>query len=252
MIGSWALWWVGRPDAALEMALDADARAQRLPSSLTQAMARNAVAVAHHHRGETSLAIDAATENLILSEELGFPFWLGLALLIVGTARARLGDTEGLTDLDRAFTLLLEIGNRGGGSMGLAMLTEAQHGLGMHAHAVATADAGLHAAAAINQPFYDPELLRLKAVAILAQDPERTDEAIALLQESVAVGRELGAASFVLRSATELVPLLGHDPTAARAGRTLLIDALAAMGDGATTLDQIAARRLLDDMTAVL
>ena len=63
----------------------------------------------------------AARENIALCEELNFPFWLGTGLIVLGANRARLGDEGGLADLDRAFAILMQYGNRGGGSMGFAV-----------------------------------------------------------------------------------------------------------------------------------
>ena len=242
---SWALWWVGRPDASLAVALDGDERAQRLPSSLTQAMARHAVALARHLRREGTLAIDAAIENVMLTEELGIPFWLSTALMVLGAERARSGDPAGLTDLDRAFTVLLEIGNQGGSTMGLTLLAEAQYGLGMIDEAVATAEAGLAVSEGLDQPFYDPELWRVKAAALRLRGPDSHAAADAALRKSLAQSNALGAHSFTLRAAIDLVSLHDDDPVKSVEARSILDRALRAMGDGATTVDQVAARSLL-------
>ena len=242
---SWALWWVGRPDAALAVALEADERAQRLPSSLTQAMARHAVALARHLRRESSGAIEAAMANVMLTEELGIPFWLSTALMVLGTERARSGDPAGLEDLDRAFAVLLEIGNQGGSTMGLTLLAEAQCGLGLIDQAVATAEAGLAVSEGLDQPFYDPELLRVKAAALRARGADGVQESDGALRESLTRSKALGAHSFHLRAAVDLATLHESNEHEFAETQSILAAACSAMGDGATTVDQIAAHALL-------
>ena len=244
-MASWAQWWVGRPDASLATALEADRRAQRLPSSLSQALARHSVALARQLRRESALAIDAAMENVMLTEELGIPFWLATALMVLGGERARTGDPAGLEDLDRAFAVLVQIGNQGGSTMGLTVLAESQCTLGLIDEAVATADLGLVISQGIDQPFYDPELLRVKAMALRARGADGFAEADATLRDSLTMADAMGARSFSLRSAVDLVTLHAGDPTMAAETMTVLRTALQAMGDGATTVDQVTARSLL-------
>ena len=52
----WTSWWIGRPDEALDFARRAIATAERIPSSLSQAMARHALTLTHLLRGEPAEA----------------------------------------------------------------------------------------------------------------------------------------------------------------------------------------------------
>ena len=228
-MASWNLWWLGRPDAGLSRALEGSRQADALPSSLTQAMARHAVAMIRLLRGEGVHASVVAGENLRLTEEVGLPFWRGLALLVLGTELARRGDESGLGQLDLGLGLLLEEGNQGGASLGLALLADAQLHLGRFEQAIATADAGLATSASLHQPFYDPELLRLKALALDEESGNRT-QAVALLEQSLALAQQLGTRSWALTTATSLALLLGRaaggaagpgraDPSPGRDGR---------------------------------
>ena len=246
-MASWNLWWLGRPDAGLRRALEGSREADSLPSSLTQAMARHAVAMIRLLRGEGVHASVVAGENLRLTEEVGLPFWRGLALLVLGTELARRGDESGLGQLDLGLGLLLEEGNHGGASLGLALLADAQFHLGRFDQAMATADAGLATSASLQQPFYDPELLRLKALALDEDDPGNRSQAVALLEESFALAGQLGARSWALASATSLALLLGRAAGAERA-REVLTASLAAMGDGGGTVAQQRAHALLGQL----
>lgn len=245
-MASWNLWWLGRPDAGLSRALEGSRQADALPSSLTQAMARHAVAMIRLLRGEGVHASVVAGENLRLTEEVGLPFWRGLALLVLGTELARRGDESGLGQLDLGLGLLIEEGNQGGASLGLALLADAQLHLGRFEQAIATADAGLATSASLRQPFYDPELLRLKALALDEESGNRT-QAVALLEQSLALAQQLGARSWALTTATSLALLLGRAAGGARA-REVLTGALAVMGDGGATVAQQRARALLGQL----
>ena len=222
-VASWNLWWLGRPDAGLAVALDGSRQANSLPSSLSQAMACHAVALIRHLRCEAEEARALAVGNLRLTEELGLPFWRGLALLVLGVESARSGDETGQNQLDLGLELLIEEGNRGGASFSLAMLADAQVHLGRYEQAIATVDAGLSISAELRQPFYDPELLRLKAIA-LDRDGRNRPEVLALLDDSLGLAQRLGAASWALRTCTTLATLPGRDEPSVEQRRTWLAD----------------------------
>jgi tetratricopeptide (TPR) repeat protein len=167
-------------------------------------------------------------------------------LLVLGTELARRGDESGLGQLDLGLGLLIEEGNQGGASLGLALLADAQLHLGRFEQAIATADAGLATSASLRQPFYDPELLRLKALALDEESGNRT-QAVALLEQSLALAQQLGARSWALTTATSLALLLGRAAGGARA-REVLTGALAVMGDGGATVAQQRARALLGQL----
>jgi class 3 adenylate cyclase/tetratricopeptide (TPR) repeat protein len=243
---AWSQWWLGRPDVALSTAQEGKRRADRLPSSITQAMANHMVAFIHYERGEANEAIAAARANIASAEQLNFQFWLGTSLLILGAQQACLGNEAGMDDLDRAFNLLLESGDRGGGGMAFALLAQAQLSLGRHEEALATAELGLTLSEASGQPFYDPELQRLAAMSRFALEPEAVDDANRALTASLTLARRMGAASFGLRAATDLAAL--PDSSGSRRARVIgeLEVALAQMGDGETSSAQSLAHTLLN------
>jgi class 3 adenylate cyclase/tetratricopeptide (TPR) repeat protein len=245
---SWSQWWLGLPDASLATANEGLDQALRLPSSLSQAMARHTVALAHHLRNESEEATATARANVTLTEELNLPFWLGLSLVVLGSQRARRGDEGGLDDLDRALAILLDIGNRAGGSMGMAVLADAQRSLGQPELAVSTAELGLAVSAESGQIFYDPELRRIAALAHYDADPERVNEVITELDQSLDEARRMGAASFALETAIDLARLRRHDVQQRQVAASDLGQAVAAMGDGRHTAAQITARGLLVEL----
>ena len=106
-------------------------------------------------------------------------------------------------------------------------------------------DAALDLARELGEPFWDAELMRLKAVFTLAADPAATAAAEDLARAALAEATARGAGSLALRAATTLGQLLVEEGRAAEAGPPLA-GALAAMHDGGETADALAARALLD------
>jgi class 3 adenylate cyclase/tetratricopeptide (TPR) repeat protein len=247
VMSSWILWWLGRPDAALREIRTTVEEAERLGSFLSLAMARHFLGMVHQLRREHEAALDQARRNAEFAGTLGFPFWEGAALATAGTERAKLGDPGGLDEVSRGLVLLSDAGSRSGTSSGLAMLAEAHHAAGNTAGALGTVDAALDLARELGEPFWDAELLRLKAVFTLAADPAATAAAEDLARAALAEATARGAGSLALRAATTLGQLLVEEGRGAEAGPPLA-GALAAMDDGGETPDALAARALLDTL----
>jgi class 3 adenylate cyclase/tetratricopeptide (TPR) repeat protein len=245
-ISSWALWWIGRPDAALAEIRDAVAEAERLGSFLSLAMARHFLALAHQLRRERKAALHQAQLNAAFAHELGFRLWEGIALLTAGTERTHLGDAEGLRDVERGLGLLSQAGSRSGTTSGLGTLAEAHHAAGNTDAALATVDTALRLSRELGQPYWDAELMRLKAEFVLALDPAATGSAEALLRAALADATGRGAGGLALRSSIALGRQLAErDPGESR---SLVAAALESIEGGDDTADVLAARDLIDSL----
>jgi class 3 adenylate cyclase/tetratricopeptide (TPR) repeat protein len=245
-VSAWALWWLGRPDLALAEAEEAVRRAERLGSFLTLAMARHFLALIHQFRRESETALECARQNAALAHELRFRLWEGLALMTVGAERVRLGAPEGLTEIGEGIALLRNTHSESGASIGLAVLAEAQHLAGNTQTALAVVDGALARSRERGQPFWDPELIRLKAEFTLALDPRASATVEALLRHAVSQASDIGAAGLALRAATPLARMLGERSSGS--ARRILTDALGAVHGGETTLDVREARAALADL----
>jgi hypothetical protein len=213
---------------------------------LSQALARHGLAMAHHLRNEPAEAAEIARENLEFAMGLNFPYWRGLAQMVLGTELARLGDPGGLAVLDEGLERLGSSGNLSGGSVGMALLADANLHAERFDDAIAAAELGLATGEMIDQPFCDTELLSLKGRALVALG--RVDEGLEHLEQSLTTGLGQGAASATLQTVLALAPLVApEDPLRSR---RLLEDALVAMGDGADTVDQRSGRAQLADLVA--
>jgi class 3 adenylate cyclase/tetratricopeptide (TPR) repeat protein len=247
-VSAWALWWLGRPDLALAEAEEAVRRAERLGSFLTVAMARHFQALIYQFRRESETALAWARQNAALAHELRFGQWEGLALMTAGTERVRLGASEGLTEIGEGISLLRDTHIESGASTGLAFLAEAQHLAGDTKTALAVVEGALARSRERGQPFWDPELIRLKAEFILALDPSASATAEALLRQAFSQASDFGAGGLALRAATPLARMLGERSSGSTA-RRILTDALSAVHGGESTLDVREARAVLDDLT---
>jgi tetratricopeptide (TPR) repeat protein len=246
-MSSWTLWWLGMPDAALAEIQQAVAQAEQLGSFLTLAMARHFLAVAHQLRREGEAALDHAQLNATFAHELGFRFWEGVALLTAGAERMKMGDRDGLGDVEGGLGLLRDAGSHAGTSSGLATLAEAHHAAGNSGTALTTVDAALQLSREVGQPYWDAELMRLKAEFLLALDPGAGTRAETLLREALADATDRGAGALVLRAATALGRRLADDGRAAEAHRTLAA-ALAVIDGGEDTADVRDARAVFDEL----
>lgn len=244
---SWTQWWLGMPDAAFDEIQEAVAQAEQLGSFLTLAMARNFLAMAHQLRRESEAALQQAQINAAFAHELGFRFWEGVALFAAGVERVRMGDSNGLGDVERGIGLLNEAGSHTGGLNGLAALAEAHHAAGNSGGALATVDAALQLSRERGQPYWDAELMRLKAEFLLALDPDAGTRAETLLREALADATDRGAAALGLRAATSLGRRLADDGRAAEAQNTLTT-ALAVIDGGEDTADVRDARAVLNHL----
>jgi ATP/maltotriose-dependent transcriptional regulator MalT len=92
-----------------------------------------------------------------------------------------------------------------------------------------------------------PELLRVKALALLRLPEPRAEEAQACLLQSLACSRQQGARAWELRTATLLARVWAGTGRAAQA-RELLQAVLAGFGEGFETADLQAAAKLLHSL----
>jgi len=143
----------------------------------------------------------------------------------------RMRDRAGLEDIGRGLGLLGDAASRSGTTSALGTLAEAQHAVGETEAALGTVEAALQLSEETGEPYWDAELMRLKAVFRPPNDE--------LLRAALADATARGSASIALRVATTL-----GDPVA-------VATALEAIEGGEDTADVREAQQLLDDMQPV-
>ena len=86
---SWALWFLGYPDQALQQVKEAVSWARQRQHPFSLAMALNFAASVALFRGERPVGLQCAEEAIALSTDQGFPFYLAIGMAMRGYALPR-------------------------------------------------------------------------------------------------------------------------------------------------------------------
>ena len=246
-MSSWVLWWLGRPDAALDEIRATVAEAERLGSFLSLAMARHFLAVVHQLRRECEAALEQAQLNAAFAARAGLPVLGGSRAGRRRAPSARGWVTRpGLEDVGRGLVLLSDAGSRSGTSSGLGHAGRGAPRRRRHSGGARDRRGGLGAGSELGEPYWDAELMRLKAVFMLAADADGR-AADDLLRAALADATERGAASLALRAATTLGQRLADQGRGAEA-LPAVASALAAVEGGEDTADVREAQHLIDSL----
>ncbi len=237
-----ALWFLGRPDRALErarIALDLAADPRR---AYSRATARAQLAVVHSCRREPEATLRWAHATVDAGRELGYAYRVATGRVLRGWALALLGDpSTGVEETAAGLAEARATGARMDDPHFLALLAEAHLLDGDPAACRAAAGEGVELGCRERARFLEPELLRLSAAA--TAEPELAEAA---LRRAVGVAREQGARSLELRALTDLVGLLAGRPTASASARAELGALLRTFTEGHETADLRAAAAAVD------
>ena len=204
---AWVFWILGQVDEAVSRMAAALERADAVQHAHTHAYAWYYASVLHALRGEPAIGQDYAERCLAISEQHGFRHWLGLSRAIRDICAAMLNASAGR--LDEVKTSLEEY-QRAGYQLGLTvqfvLLCPA---LLLHNEpeaALELIDHGLSIAIHNSERFFEAELYRLKARALLMRGPSDPD-AESFLGQALKTARSQQARSLELRAATDLARL---------------------------------------------
>ncbi len=242
---SWILWYLGYSDEALSRSRESLALGDELAHPYSQAFALGLSGVLHLFRGEWQIAQQRAEATLKLSMAHDFPFWLGWATAMKGSALAHMGHAaQGVAMMRKSIAALGAAGVAQGRPLWLGLLAEAclqaeQPEMGLEA-----VDDGL-AMAEAQGDMYRAELHRLKGELLWASAGDKGQPQVEeCFTRAVEAARQQDARSFELRALTSQVRLLRSGDDASRA-RRLLSELYAGFGGGSETLDLQAARSAL-------
>jgi predicted ATPase len=205
---SWSsldLWALGRSDESLVLAERAVELGERNRYALSTAVQQRAML--HQLRNEPDACIEWAERCRQVGEEQDFPMRTIQADIYKGWAVAATGDTgAGVELVDRGVRRFRDAG---------ATLNEAYY-LGMYADALVNAGDPERACELLDQAaarstsrtyFYEAELRRIRAKAVVALGDDRLDDyldaARSLLDESFEIARRQGAVALALRTAAD-------------------------------------------------
>jgi tetratricopeptide (TPR) repeat protein len=238
-----ALWFLGRPDSALERATHALELARDPSRAYSLATARAQMAVVHQCRREPEAALEWAEATIAGAQQLGYVYREAMGRVLRGWALALLGDPEqGVREISGGLASSRGTGARMDDPHYLALLAEALLRGGDVDAGLAAVGEALELSRRERSLFYEPELLRLDgALRAVAGD---ADAAAASLHRGLARAREQGSATLALRIATDLARLL-PDPAGAAEARALVEESYVTFEEGFATRDLREAAALL-------
>jgi tetratricopeptide (TPR) repeat protein len=204
---AWVLWILGEVDEAVSRMDAALERADAVHHAHTHAYAWYYASVLHALRGEPAIAQGYAERCLAISEQHGFSHWLGLSRAIRGICAALLDAPAGR--LDEVKTSLEEY-QRAGYRLGLTaqfvLLCPILLLRNEPEAALELIDHGLSIVSHNSERFFEAELYRLKARALLMRGAAEI-EAESLLDQALRTARSQQARSLELRAAMDLARL---------------------------------------------
>jgi predicted ATPase len=209
---TWAamdLWCLGYPDQAAERmrtALDlAEVQGQRY----TLARVLSKAAIFYQLRREPDLARDHAEASLAYATNLGFPYYMATATMVLGWARALLGSRqEGIDQLREALAAFDQTKTEIDRPLFLGLLADAYISDGQMQRALAVLDEALQSVSSGRPIFYEAELHRLRGSVLQQAGPQQDWEAAeASLEQALAVAHQQHARSLELRAILSLSKL---------------------------------------------
>jgi hypothetical protein len=201
---AWVSWFLGQVDEAVSRMTAALERADAVSHAHTFAYAWYYASVLHALRGEAELARSYAERCLAISERHGFRHWLGLSRSIRDICGAVL-DLSG-SRLDEVKTAVDEYRSAGyqlGVTVQFVLLCPALLHHNQPEAALEAIDQGLSIVSHNSERFFESELYRLKARALLARGAPDT-EVESLLKQALRTAGTQEVRSLELRAATDL------------------------------------------------
>jgi tetratricopeptide (TPR) repeat protein len=247
-IMSWALWVQGDVDRSLARVGAALQRADALTDDHhTQAYVSHYASVLYALRGDPGEAYQYAERCFTLSEKHGFRQWRNPSRAICAVCATMLGPSKAIDpvsiELDQ-----YRAGYHLGITVILALLCEAllvRHQLDAVAE---TIKQGLKKCEANTELFFEAELHRLKARALLlSNEPDASLQAQSLLEKALNIARSQNARSLELRAARDLA-MLRRSQGKPQQARELLAPVYGWFTEGFDTRDLKEAKALLDEL----
>jgi class 3 adenylate cyclase/tetratricopeptide (TPR) repeat protein len=244
---AWVLWLLGQVDEAVSRMTAALERADVVRHAHTSAYAWYYASVLHALRGEPAIAQSYAERCLVISERHGFHHWLGLSRAIRGICASLLDASAGRVDEVKTS---LEEYQRAGYRLGLTaqfvLLCPVLLLRNEPEAALELIDHGLSIVSHNSERFFEAELYRLKASALLMRGASDND-AESFLEQALRTARSQQARSLELRAATDLARLFMNQDK-----RTQALDVLSSIyarfSEGFDTRDLKDAKTVLDQL----
>ncbi|RJS15982.1 TOMM system kinase/cyclase fusion protein [Corallococcus sp. H22C18031201] len=228
---------MGLPDQGLAQAKAAVDWALELNHASTLGLAYIYLLMVHQQRGERERVVEVADAALAMTQRQGMPVHGAYAQIVRGWATQEPDVLVGPLGFQDALGFEL------GMTYYASLLVELHAARGQHAEALARVEDLLRRGRTLGETYYVPELLRLKALSVLATTQD-TSAAEALLREAVTLARQDGTRLLELRATLALGRLL-RDMRRPAEAVSALRPVLDVFTEGSALADVTAARELL-------
>jgi class 3 adenylate cyclase/tetratricopeptide (TPR) repeat protein len=247
---AWVSWILGQVDEAVARMTAALERADVVQHAHTHAYAWYYASVLYALRGEPEIAQTYAERCLAISEQQEFRQWLGLSRAIRGVcAVARNASVCGLDEVKAALDGYERSGYQLGITAQFALLCSTllqRDEPELVTQAVEIIDHGLSIVSRNSERFFEAELYRLKARALLMRGAPDS-EVECFLEHALRTARSQQAQSLELRAATDLAKLWIKQGKHV-AARDILESVHGRQREGSSTRDLAHARAVLDQL----
>ena len=245
---SWTLSTLGYPDQALRKARESLALARELSHPSSEATSLCSLCLVHHERGEPQDSLKMADALISLSEEHGFPSWLGWGTMFRFQALAEAGPLqEGIAGMRSARQSVRATGAVMGLPLFLASLTRAHTKAGEVEEGLAVVEEAIEFVVKSGERVSEAELHRVKGALLLARTPADPAGAETAFRDALEVARCQSAKSLELRAATSLARLWQQQGRR-KEGRELLAPVYEWFTEGFDTRDLRDAKVLLKEL----
>jgi len=265
---AWALWFVGKPDQALDRIQQALTLATELSEPYGLAHALFFAATLHQLRGEPRLAEQRAKAALAVSCEHGLVLYQAMALITLGWALNEQGRTqEAIEQMRRGLAAHRATSTAVLLPHFLALLAEALSKSGQCEEGLRISDEALAAAYRTGERYYEPELYRIKGEVLLMQvdgkclstaanagqdvfqaDPATIAQAESCFEQSIIIAQQQNARSWELRAVMSLARLYQKQGKQ-KLGSDLLARVYSSFSEGFDTMDLREAGALLQQLS---
>jgi predicted ATPase len=247
---SWALWFLGYPEAAMSDAEIAVSEARNVEHAATLMFALATTLPAHLSAGKFSAAKAANNELLALTEQRGADYWRSVALVLQGLVSAL---TEQSAHAIKMIISGLNTFRSTGATLYVPFWLSALARLCAHAGQMHDAwryvDEAITAIECSGQRWCEAEVYRTAGELALAGPAADVTKAEAYFQRALGVARHQQAKSWELRAAMSLARLW-RDQGKPQQAREVLAPVYGWFTEGFDTRDLLEAKALLEELAA--
>ena len=242
------LWYLGFPDQALHRAESAMETAIDLKHPFSHCFALWHRSWLHNLLRDHETAERLAAEALDMAIEQSFILWKHLAMVDLGFARFKQGQTEGvLESVEQGAGVVMFLGSKLNIPHFAHYRAEIKAGLGSIDDGLADLEMERQYAHDSNEKYTLPELHRLRGEFLLRQSFDKAADAESEFRQAIEFAREREARSWELRAATSLARLLQQQDKRAEA-REVLSEISNWFTEGSGTPDVTDAKSLLAEL----